>query len=210
MRKDKPAEAQDPSPTELDPSGLELSDEDILDAMSSMSGYIDISTEDFREIFHLAHAHALARLFGRARATTLMRTGIEPLRETTKLDQAARSMATQGLKGLPVVDAEGRVVGMLTETDYLRRLGADTFLALLLRLIEDAGTFTHRCHESEVRAAMSAPAVTVREDAGLVEITEGFRAHPGRSMAVVDNAGRLRGLLMRKDFVEQFDLGSAP
>lgn len=41
---------------------LELSDEDILDAMAHISGYVDISTEDFRAIYHLAWRHALARL----------------------------------------------------------------------------------------------------------------------------------------------------
>lgn len=47
---------------------LELSDEDILDAMAHISGYIDISTEDFRAIYHLAWQHALARLQGLAAA----------------------------------------------------------------------------------------------------------------------------------------------
>ena len=41
---------------------LELSDEDILDALSHVSGYLDISTEDFRIVYHLALRHALARL----------------------------------------------------------------------------------------------------------------------------------------------------
>ena len=41
---------------------LELSDEDILDALSHVSGYLDISTEDFRIVYHLAWRHALARL----------------------------------------------------------------------------------------------------------------------------------------------------
>ena len=41
---------------------LELSDEDILDALAHVSGYIDISTEDFRIVYHLAWRHALARL----------------------------------------------------------------------------------------------------------------------------------------------------
>ena len=43
---------------------LELSDEDILDALAHVSGYIDISTEDFRTVYHLAWRHALARLQG--------------------------------------------------------------------------------------------------------------------------------------------------
>lgn len=44
---------------------IELSDEDILDAMAHISGYIDISAEDFRTIYHLAWRHAIARLPGR-------------------------------------------------------------------------------------------------------------------------------------------------
>ena len=40
----------------------ELTDEDILDAMRHIPGYLDISTEDFRAIYHLAWRHAMARL----------------------------------------------------------------------------------------------------------------------------------------------------
>ena len=39
-----------------------LSDEDILDAMRQIPGYIDISTDDFRLIYHLAWQHAVAHL----------------------------------------------------------------------------------------------------------------------------------------------------
>lgn len=45
----------------------ELSDEDILDAMQHIPGYLDISTEDFRVIYHLAWRHAVERLRGRVR-----------------------------------------------------------------------------------------------------------------------------------------------
>lgn len=40
----------------------ELTDADILDAMQNIPGYLDISTEDFRVIYHLAWRHAVARL----------------------------------------------------------------------------------------------------------------------------------------------------
>lgn len=185
---------------------LDLSDEDILDAMRHIPGYIDISTEDFRAIYHLAHGHALERLFRHVRAGNLMRAEIEPLQPDIRLDEAARTLAGQGRKSLPVVDADSRVIGMLTETDILRRLNADTFLELLLRLVADHGTFTHRCHETPVREAMTAPAVTVAERAGFREIVSAFHTHEGRSMPVVDAQGRLRGLLLRKDFVKAYHL----
>jgi CBS domain-containing membrane protein len=185
---------------------LDLSDADILDAMRRISGYIDITTSDFRALYHLAHARAIGRLFGAIRAERLMRTGIEPLAPELPLDEAARSLARQGLKGLPVVDAGGFVVGMLTETDFLRRLRADTFLELLLRLLGDAQGFNHSCHVTQVRTAMTAPAVSVPEAAGFPEIIAAFQRHEGRSMPVVDVFGRLRGLLLRKDFLAAFHL----
>lgn len=43
----------------------ELTDADILDAMQHIPGYLDISTEDFRVIYHLAWRHAVARLRAR-------------------------------------------------------------------------------------------------------------------------------------------------
>lgn len=185
---------------------LELTDEDILDAMQHIAGFIDISTADFKEIYHLAHRHALKRLFGSVRAGTLMRVGIEPLQPEMRLEQAAATMAKQGLKSLPVVGSDGFVIGMLTETDFLRRLKADTFLELLLQLINDVNGFSHRCHETPVSEAMISTPVTIGEQAGFFQIIKAFHQHEGRSMPVVDIDGHLRGLLLRKDFIEAFHL----
>ncbi len=181
---------------------LELTDEDILDAMQHIPGYLDISTEDFRLVYHLAHRHALERVFSNLSAEQMMRIGIEPLDPELPLDKAAATMAQQGLKSLPVVDADHRVIGMLTETDFLRRLQADTFLQLLLRLVTDIDGFSHRCHETPVRTAMTPKVITLSRDASFADIVSAFHAHDGRSMPVVDEQGKLLGLLLRKDFLD--------
>ena len=183
---------------------MELTDEDILDAMQHISGYLDISTEDFRTIYHLAHRHAVGRLFAGVRASRLMRTGVATLRQEMPMDEAAQVIARSGYKGLPVVDARGSVTGMLTETDYLRRLKADTFLDLLLRMFDEEFTLAHRCHETPVSAAMTTPAVTVSGDAGVLDIMQAFQRHSGRSMPVVGNDGRLQGVLFKKDFIAAY------
>jgi CBS-domain-containing membrane protein len=124
------------------------------------------------------------------------------------LDEAARTLVASGFKALPVVDGDGRVIGMLTETDFLCRLQAGTFLELLLRMVEDSCELSHRCHETPVREAMTAPAITVRPEAGFREMMAAFRRHAGRSMPVADAQGKLRGLLLRKDFLEALDRGA--
>jgi len=138
-----------------------------------------------------------------------MRTGIEPLHPEGRLDDAARILAKQGCKSLLVVDGEGTVVGMLTETDFLRRLEATTFLELLMRLVEDEGVIAHRCHDTPVSEAMTAPAVTVALDADFRAIVSAFHAHVGRSMPVVDDRGGMRGLLLRKELRPCLPLGGA-
>lgn len=200
------------NPAEAGVEEIELTDADILDAMRHIPGYVDITTEDFREIYHLAYNHAVERLFSDLTAARLMRTGIPALEPETTLDRAIKTLADSGYKGLPVIDAGGRVIGMLTETDFLRRLKAKNFPYLLLRLIDSAFEFTHRCHETPVRAAMTSPAIAVGTDAGFMQIVEAFERHAGRSMPVVDAEGRLAGLLLRKDFVASthFKIASQP
>ncbi len=194
----------DGAPDEAVPE-LELADEDILDAMQHIPGYVDISTADFREVYHLAHRHATERLLGGLHAQDLMRPVATALPAGMMLDEAARAIVASGFKALPVVGPDGRVIGMLTETDFLCRLQAGTFLELLLRMVENSCEVSHRCHETPVREAMTAPAVTVRPEAGLREMMAAFRRHAGRSMPVADAHGRLAGLLLRKDFLEAID-----
>jgi len=185
---------------------IELTDADILDAMQHIPGYLDISTEDFRTIYHLAHRHAVERLLGNFSAANLMRTGIEPLLGNMPLDEAAKALVRSGYKALPVVDEKGCVIGMLTESDFLRRLKVGTFLELLLSMLDGAFEFKHRCHETPVSAAMTAPAVTVARDAGFGEVIAAFHKHEGRSLPVVESDGRLLGLLLRKDFIAAYHL----
>lgn len=190
---------------------LELSDEDILDAMQHIPGYLDITTEDFRAIYHVAHAHALNRLFGGIRAAALMRGDIEPLGTDMTLADAARSMMRQGCKALPVTDAENRVLGILTETDYLRWLGTDSLLALLLPAAASrAGDPATGMQAHKVSAAMTAPVVSVGLDAGVRAIVAAFHRHPGHHMPVVDAAGRLCGLLSRKQFLAACPFSELP
>ncbi len=190
----------------VDSSVTEITDDDIRDAMQNIPGYLDITTEDVRSVFQLAHRHALRRIFAGVTAGRMMRNEITPLAPNMTLDIAAKTLADSGYKGLPVVDDSRCVIGMLTETDFLKRLKADSFFGLLLRMLEDSFEFTHSCHETTVSAAMTKPAVSIRMDAGFPDILEAFQGHDGRSMPVVDDDGRLVGLLLRKDFISAFKL----
>jgi CBS domain-containing membrane protein len=193
--------------SDADMAEVELTDDDILDAMQHIPGYLDITAEDFRAIYRLAHHHALDRVFASLTAQRLMKPVQTPLAPDMTMDVAAATLAKSGFKSLPVVNADGVVVGMLTETDFLRRLKAGSFLELLLRMMDDTYEFSHRCHETTVREAMTLSVVAVGPGAGFREIVKSFSRHAGRSMPVVGEDGKLQGLLLRKDFIHQMNLG---
>ena len=51
---------------------IDLSDDDVLAAMKKISGYVDITPADFKEIYGLAYRHALERLGQSVTAENIM------------------------------------------------------------------------------------------------------------------------------------------
>lgn len=191
----------EPARTEPEQPELELTDEDVLDGMQQIPGYLDISTEDFRSIYHLAHAHASERLFQQVRAGALMRTELEPLRPEMPTGEAARALVAQACKSLPVIDDQRRVIGILTETDLMRCVGVASYLELLFDAVEQIPVLEQHCGQRPVAELMTAPAVRVHEQANFNQMMRAFRRHPGRSMPVVEADEQLLGMLLRKDFL---------
>lgn len=196
-----PHTANDSGSPEAELTEVELTDDDILEAMRDIPGYLDITTTDFRAVYHLAHRHALDRLFSGITAGRLMRREVRPLTPDIPLAEAIPSFVRQGLKALPVVDGQRRPLGILTETDVLRGLGAETFLGLMARVIADAKCIKSEQHHRPVGELMTAPVVCVPVEAGLRELLAAFASHPGRVMPVLSADGRLAGLLPRKVFL---------
>ncbi|MCU0834321.1 MAG: CBS domain-containing protein [Chromatiaceae bacterium] len=183
------------------PLGPELTDDDVLDAMTRIPGYLDITTDDFRDVYRLAYGHAIERLVGGVRAADLMRRDDTAVGPQMTLYRAAELMVERELKSLPVVDGERRVIGMLSESDVLGLLGAANFLELIIESDREHAEHRRRLTQTDVGDVMTSPVVMVAEDAEFASILGAFRRHDGRRMPVVDLAGRLVGMLARKDFI---------
>lgn len=180
---------------------LELSDEDILEAMGAIPGYVDISTEDFRILYHHAHRHAIGRLLTGIRADSLMRIGFTPLAPSLDLAAAAQSLVAQAHKSLPVGDEAGRLLGMFSETNLLRALRLPSLADLLLHILHGETAGCRLPPDATVGSVMTSPAVAVPRHAGFREIVAAFHRHPGRAMAVLETDGRIAGLLLRQEFL---------
>src|SRR5438045_9209893 len=79
------------------------------------------------------------------------------------LKEVARLLAEDGMSGLPVVDDDGRVVGVVSEEDvlYKERGAVERSAGLLGRLLADDAWARPKLDARSASDAMSAPAITI-------------------------------------------------
>lgn len=131
---------------------------------------------------------------------------VQPLGEGDDLAHAADRIAAAG-GGLPVVDADGRLVGYLAERDLLEAL----FPAYLQQfrntefLTRDFPSLVRRAREAAkatVADHMSRDPVAIDLDDSESHAAELFLHHGIRSLPVVTNDGRVSGVVRLADMVQ--------
>lgn len=186
------------------PTGTpELSDEDIYEAMKEIPGYLDITPGSFREVYRLAFRLARKRLFEEVTAAHLMTREVTAVRPETLVEEVAQAMGRAGISGVPVVDGENRVVGVISERDFLSRMGAKegNFMSLVALCLRTRGCVAVSVKEKRAADLMSAPAVTVGPDTPLREILHLFDTRHINRVPVTDAGGRLQGIITRGDLI---------
>jgi CBS domain-containing protein len=123
----------------------------------------------------------------------------------TSLKEAARLMVGHHVSGLPVIDTSGKLAGILTEGDFLRR-EADRdrkHRASLLRvLFGDGGEAALRA--GTVGEAMTRNVVTISPDATIGEAARVMASRKVKRLPVVDADGEMVGIISRADVVSAF------
>jgi CBS domain-containing protein len=127
------------------------------------------------------------------------------VRPDSSVMEAVRIMLQRRFSGLPVVDAAGAVIGIVTEGDLLRRAETGTqrkrprwiqfFLGPGFMATEYAQACGRKVHE-----VMSQPVQTVSENAPLDEIVNIMERHRIKRVAVVRD-GKLVGLVSRANLL---------
>lgn len=140
-------------------------------------------------------------------ARELMNTEVITAGAETLLGDVASMMVEHQVDGLPVVDDDGRLVGMITATDFLRLLLPNPVRFLDVKLYLGAGRLHQELVQetAELRAAdvMSRHTWTVPEDAPLDKIVGLMGEHAVRHVPVTSD-GRVVGVIHRLDVVRLF------
>jgi CBS-domain-containing membrane protein len=187
-----------------DPLDIEISDDDVYGAMREIEGYLDITPSDLREVYRLAFRHAVERIRRSVSAADIMTKTVFFVRTHTPLQDVARMMAEKRISGLPVLDDADNVAGVISEKDFLSRMGAkDTrhVMGIIASCLEGKGCVAMPVRAKKAADIMAAPAITVRETSTTFEIMTLFRTHAINRVPVVDGSGRLSGIVSRADVI---------
>jgi CBS domain-containing protein len=186
------------------PIPVDLSDEDIYDAMKQISGYLDITLGDFKEIYGLAFQHAANRLTQAVKAADIMNPDVVHVKPETPLKEVAEIMGRHSISGVPVVDEGRKVVGVISEKDFLSRMGMQkniTFMGVVAKCLLGDGCMAVDIRGKSAGDIMTAPAITVYEDAPIMEIDSLMLKHRANRIPVLDQKDKLIGIVTRTDLL---------
>ncbi|MCF6211075.1 MAG: CBS domain-containing protein [Gammaproteobacteria bacterium] len=118
-----------------------------------------------------------------------MTTTLFTLQQSLEVLRAVRILVENDISGAPVVDENGKLVGILTERDCMR-------IDLEAGYYEDYG--------GRVENYMSKNVVSIGPDMSILELAKRFIDAPYRRYPVVKN-DRLIGLISRRDVMRALD-----
>ncbi|MDQ7859803.1 MAG: CBS domain-containing protein [Armatimonadota bacterium] len=143
-------------------------------------------------------------------ARDIMTTPVITARPETTVKDLAAIMTTHRISGVPIVNEELELVGIVTEGDLLYKevLPRPAEPSRLVRRLPLRGVLRAEEQARKAEAArafeiMTSPVLTVAETATVHEIAQVMVAH-GINRVVVMRAGRVAGIVSRADVLKAF------
>jgi len=172
--------------------------------MRDISGYLDITPGDFKDVYLKAFRHAVERLTRGIKAEQVMTKDVAFVVRETPLKEVARIMASRGISGVPVLESDSTVAGVISEKDFLAAMGAGVATRVMEVVAQCLGGKACLAAPSRAKSAediMNKPAVTVGRDTPVMEVADILIKNRINRVPVVDSEGRMVGIISRADVV---------
>ena len=140
---------------------------------------------------------------GRWRVIDVMSTDVITADKNMPYKQVARLLAENDLSAVPVLSGGGRVLGIVSEADILRR-EERSFSRLGAGLPRRSHREREQAEALTAAELMTSPAITIHPDAPLGAAARLMNAHHVRRLPVVNPAGELIGIVSRRDLMSVF------
>ena len=148
------------------------------------------------------------------KARDIMTTRIVSVRPTTPVREVAALMIDKHVSGVPVLSADGKLQGVVSQSDLLHRheLGTDIKRKWWLRAFADSdrlATEYAKSHGLTAADIMTRHVVAVQDDAEVSDVASILDRNKIKRVMVLRN-GELVGLISRTDLVNALKSAPAP
>ena len=184
---------------------LDISDEDVWKAMKDINGYLDITPRDFKEVYLFAYRHAIERLSHTGTAGDIMTRTVIYAEKDTSLEDVADQLSRHLISGVPVIDSDKKVVGIISEKDFFAGMGGQkegTFMGVIAQCLKNKGCIAVSMRKQKAADIMTSPVITAGENTPIFEIAKIFTEKKINRIPVTDDADRLTGIVTRTDIVQ--------
>jgi CBS domain-containing protein len=147
-------------------------------------------------------------------AADVMARNVVTLRPEMTTQDAAKLLLERGVSGAPVVDGTGRLVGVLSEGDLIRRAEIETQprRSWLLRVFTSPSTLQEefiKAHALKVGDVMTRNVITAAEETPLRGIAALIEKHAIKRVPIV-RGGRVVGIVSRPNLLRAFATTATP
>lgn len=177
--------------------------EDLRAALKEMKTYVDVTEADLERIYEIALRHAQQRIAAKIPVKEVMTGTVVAVGMAAELHEAAQLLSEHKISGMPVVDNEKRVVGVISEADLLQLVGmkkGHTFKDILQNILGEAGK-VKTATGNRVKDVMSSPALTIGPDDDIKKAALLLDERRIKRLPVVNGEGKLIGIVSRGDIV---------
>jgi CBS domain-containing membrane protein len=189
----------DPAPT----ARLGFTSADLDAVLAEYGQVLDVSRDDLEDIIVATESHAYSRRFGVITCGAVMSKDVVTLEFGTSLAEAWRLMRHHRVHALPVINRARRVIGIVSQTDFLAHsdIGDPATIGKRLReFIGKTGT-THSEKPEVVGQIMTPKVVTAKLDTPIVELVPLMADSGLHHIPVVDGENRFAGIVTQSDLV---------
>jgi CBS domain-containing membrane protein len=188
---------------------VEISEQDVIEAMKAIPGYLDITPGDFKEVYQAAYDLAVKRLLTSLKAGDLMTKPVQLVGQDMDLVKAAAVLAEKQISGAPVVDQKGKIVGVVSEKDFLKEMGfgaTPSFMQIATHCLNNKGCMIGNLRNRTVGHIMTKPPITGIPEMTIGEISALFLDRQINRLPIVDVDGQPVGIVTRTDLAHSYSV----
>jgi len=188
----------------MEESNITLTDDDFREALKEFGTYVDITEEDLKRLYEIAVKIAKERCIHSWLASEIMTRDVVSVKRDTDIHEAGKLLIKNRISGMPVVDNDNHVVGMISTSDLL--VFADIprghiFNDVVMKYVLRKSVPRHGAG-NKVEDTMATSVITVSPDTTVKKIATILDKKGIKRVPVVDEGNKLVGIVSRGDILQ--------